>query len=464
MRATAGGAVRSRAKDRGVGGDFVLRQPNDDAVLSGSTGSFSRLAFAVLLGASLGIGLPHSRGSADVPRGAPVTNLPPATATFEAVGFKDLPGWDTDDHLAAFKAFMVSCPRIKAAGRAGNKAGAIAIPPALLAACDAAAKMAAPVTRAAARAFFEREFTPHRVVHAERQGLLTGYYEPVLEGSREPTERFATPIYKRPADLVNLVHEAQRGAKADQLTHARKTAKGTEPYSTRTEIEAGALTGQNLELMYLADPVDTFFMHIQGSGRIKLTDGTTVRVHYDGKNGHPYTSIGRYLIDQGILAADKISLGALRRWLRADPDRGRQVMQQNASFVFFRELAGAEASGPLGVLSIPLVAGRSLAVDAGVHAIGTPVYVSSSALKHASDATKKVGFHRLMVAHDVGSAIRGPERGDIYFGSGDTAGRLAGVTKHPGSFFALLPGPAAPAIETGSVNRATPARTRRATQ
>lgn len=441
-----------------------MRQPSSGAVGVTRVGTLAAVVLAVVLGAGLGAGIPASRGSADVPRGAPVTNLPPATATFEAVGFKDLPGWDKDDHLAAFKAFLVSCPRIKAAGRAGNKAGAVAIPPELLAACDAAAKLPAPVTRAAARAFFEREFTPHRVVHASPEGLLTGYYEPVLEGSRTPTEQFSTPIYKRPADLVNLVHEAQRGAKADQLTHARKTAKGTEPYSTRAEIEAGALAGQNLELMYLADPVDTFFMHIQGSGRIRLTDGTTVRVHYDGKNGHPYTSIGRYLIDQGILAADKISLGALRRWLRNDPDRGRHVMHQNASFVFFRELAGDEASGPLGVLSIPLVAGRSLAVDAGVHAIGTPVYVSSSALTHATETTKKDGFHRLMVAHDVGSAIRGPERGDIYFGSGDAAGRLAGVTKHPGNFYVLRPGPAAAAIETGTVNRATPARTRRATQ
>ena len=440
-----------------------MRQPDNGASKHCVACSIGRVVLAALIGASVGIELTGRKGSADVPRGAPVINQATPPSTFEAVAFKDLPGWEKDDHLAAFKAFVVSCPRIKAAGRAGNKAGAIAIPPALLAACDAAAKLPTPMTRAAARAFFEREFTPHRVVHAAREGLLTGYYEPVLNGSRTRTQQFATPIYKRPADLVNLVHEAQRGAKADQLTHARKTAKGNEPYSTRAEIEAGALTGKNLELMYLADPVDTFFMHIQGSGRIKLTDGTTVRVHYDGKNGHPYTSIGRYLIDQGILAADKISMGALGRWLRSDPERGRQVMQQNASFVFFRELAGDEASGPLGVLSIPLVAGRSLAVDAGVHAIGTPVYVSSTALTHATESSKKDGFHRLMVAHDVGSAIRGPERGDIYFGSGDKAGRLAGVTKHPGSFFVLLPGPAV-AVSTDTNQHTKPAGTRRATK
>ena len=371
------------------------------------------------------------------------------SASFEPVTFADLPGWDTDDHLAAFKAFRASCPRLKVAARAGNRAGAIALPPALLATCDAAAALPEPVTRAAARAFFEREFQPHRVVHAAKQGLLTGYYEPVLEGSRTKDDKFATPIYRRPADLVNLVHEAERGAKASQLTHARKTATGTEPYSTRAEIEAGALGGKNLELLYLADAVETFFMHIQGSGRIRLTDGSMVRVHYDGKNGHPYTSIGRYLIDNNILAADKITMQALGRWLRADPDRGRHVMQQNKSFVFFRELQGDEAQGPLGVLSIPLVAGRSLAVDAGTHAIGTPVYVSSPALTHASRTKSDGGFHRLMIAHDVGSAIRGPERGDIYFGSGDKAGKLAGVTKHPGRFFVLLPRGAA-AIEAST--------------
>jgi membrane-bound lytic murein transglycosylase A len=391
-----------------------------------------------------------------VPRGAPVSTATTPSARFEAVAFADLPGWDTDDHLAAFKAFRASCPRLKAAAEAGDRAGAIAIPTALLAACDAAAALPEPVTRAAARTFFERVFIPHRIVHAAKEGLLTGYYEPVLEGSRTRTDRFATPIYRRPPDLVNLVHEAERGAKADQLTHARKTATGIEPYPTRAAIEGGVLAGQGLELLYLADPVDTFFMHIQGSGRIRLTDGATVRVHYDGKNGHPYTSIGRYLIDSGQLAADRVSMAALGRWLRTDPERGRHVMHQNASFVFFRELQGEEAQGPLGVLAIPLVAGRSLAVDAGTHAIGTPIYVSAPTLTHASRTKTDGGFNRLMIAHDVGSAIRGPERGDIYFGSGEKAGRLAGITKHPGHFFVLLPR-SVKMHEAASQNRPGPA-------
>ncbi len=149
-------------------------------------------------------------------------------------------------------------------------------------------------------------------------------------------------------------------------------------------------------------------MHIQGSGRIELTDGTTVRVNYDGKNGHPYTSIGRYLIDKKLFPADQMSLQALRKWLRADRERGQKVMWQNASFMFFRELKGHDADGPLGALAVPLTPGRSLAVDTAYHTLGTPIYVSAPSLKHAGkDANKTGGFNRLMVAQDVGSAIKG---------------------------------------------------------
>jgi membrane-bound lytic murein transglycosylase A len=232
------------------------------------------------------------------------------------------------------------------------------------------------------------------------------------------------------------VAESERGALAHGLTHARKTLTGTEPYATRADIEEGALADKGLELLWLADPVDTFFMHIQGSGRIRLPDGSMVRVTYDGKNGHPYTSIGRYLIDAGLFPADRMSLDALKEWLKRDAIQGRDAMRQNKSFVFFRELEGEEAESALGVHFIPLSDGRSLAVDTAFHVIGTPIYVSAPALTHGGQPD---GFSRLMIAQDVGSAIRGPERGDIYFGSGDEAGKLAGTTKHGGTFVALLP-------------------------
>jgi peptidoglycan lytic transglycosylase A len=360
--------------------------------------------------------------------------------SYQPLTFAQIPGWEEDDHAAAFATFRKSCGRVLAAARDRTVAEKVPppapAPPALVAACDAASRQTGTVTKANAKAFFERHFTPNAVVHAGPKGLLTGYYEPLLTGSRTPQGEFQTPIYKRPPELVNLVDETQRGAIGMSLTHGRKTETGVEPFATRAAIEQGALKGKGLELMYLTDPVEVFFLQIQGSGRVKLPDGSVVRVHYDGKNGHPYSSIGRYLMDKGLLAADKISMGALKKWLKADPERGKLVMWQNASYVFFRELKGPEAKGPLGAMNAQLTPGRSLAVDPGHHALGLPIFVSGDGMKHVNKAGV---FNRLMVAQDVGSAIKGPERGDIYFGSGDAAGRLAGVTKHPGKFVVLLP-------------------------
>lgn len=381
-----------------------------------------------------------------------------AAVSFKPTAFSDLPGWQHDDHAAAFKTFLKSCDRVIAAVKAGNKAGPRPANPALLSACDSAMLLASKrVADASAKAFFEAHFTPHRVVHAANSGLMTGYYEPVIDAARTPSSAFSTPIYRRPADLVNIVDEASRGAKSEALTHGRKTVKGIEPYATRAEIEQGILKGQGLELMYLASPVDTFFMQIQGSGRLRLPDGSMVRVSYDGKNGHPYSSIGRHLIDTGAFPADKMSLAALGAWLKADPERGRRVMWHNKSYVFFRELQGEEAKGAIGVLNIPLTPGRSLAVDAGVHAIGTPIYVDAPTLGHATISGR---FSRLMIAQDVGSAIKGPERGDIFFGSGRVAGKIAGVTKHPGNFYVLQPNAGistgtASGVATGSIAKRT---------
>lgn len=353
---------------------------------------------------------------------------------FEPAAYADLPGWHDDDHAAAFQAFVRSAAPVLESARTSKRTAGPS--EGLLAACRAA--LAAPaVTSESARQFFEQRFLPHRVVHDGPEGLLTGYYEPLLEGSRVPGGPYVIPIYRRPPDLVNLVAESERGALADGLTHARQTASGIEPYTTRAEIESGALADRGLEFLWLKDPVDTFFMHIQGSGCIRLPDGSQIRITYDGKNGHPYTSIGRYLIDAGEMPAEGMSLDALKVWLKADAGRGQAAMWQNKSFVFFRELKGAEAQSPMGVLEIPLSAGRSLAVDTAFHIIGTPIYVTSQTLRHAPGQPQ--GFRRLMIAQDVGSAIRGPERGDVYFGSGDEAGRLAGVTKHAGTYFALLP-------------------------
>lgn len=359
--------------------------------------------------------------------------------TYQAATFADLPGWKTDDHLAAWKAFLASCRHISEAVRSGGRSGPAPFPPGLLEVCDLALASVSdgnPQSRAGARTFFETHFTPHVVAHDGPAGLLTGYYEPLLKGSRTPDATHTVPIYRRPPDLVNMVAESERGAKSADFTHMRRTDDGLVPHLTRAEIEQGGLAGQGLEFMYFRDPVDVFFMHVQGSGRVELKDGEKVRITYDGKNGYPYTSVGRVLIDQGEIAPENVTLKSLKAWLRADRRRGMTAMWHNKSFVFFRELEGAEAQAAMGSMHIPLQPGRSLAVDTAFHALGLPVFVSSPTL---DTVAKSGGFNRLMIAHDVGSAIKGPERGDLYYGSGDAAGRLAGSTKHPGSFFVLLP-------------------------
>ena len=393
------------------------------------------LAFAAVAGANSPATM-DGEWKAKTVKAKDSTPKPQRGSSYRPVTYSDLPGWAQDDHLAAFQTYLKSCQRVVANAR--ERAEDKTPPAALVAACEDAVRRAGEIkTRDKARAFFEERFVPSAVAAAKKPGLLTGYYEPVLKGSRTPQGPYQTPIYKRPPDLVTVIPETHRGAvKAGTLTHVRKTDNGTKPYYTRAEIEQGALKGKGLELLYFADPVDVFFMQIQGSGRVQLADGTSVRVHYDGKNGHPYSSIGRFLIEKAIVAADKMSLDALSAWLKSDLERGQKVMWHNASYVFFRELKGSEAGSPLGALNVPLTPGRSLAIDPRYHALGSPVYVSAPTMKHVPNS---VPFNRLMVGQDVGSAIKGPERGDIYFGSGDAAGKLAGVTKHEGRFFVLVP-------------------------
>ena len=276
-------------------------------------------------------------------------------------------------------------------------------------------------------------FVPALCATRGRPGLLTAYFEPIVAASRSPSAAFSVPLHRRPGDLVTLVSEADRASAGGAPTHARRVEGSLVPFPTRREIDGGALAGQGLELFYVADEVERFFLQVQGSGVIALADGERIRVGYDGKNGYPYTSVGRVLIDSGAMTADEMSLDALAAWLRADPARGREAIWRNESYVFFKEMPGAAA--PEGVMGVPLTPLRSLAVDPAYHALGLPVFVDAPTITHVTGRP----FRQLMIAQDVGSAIRGPERGDIFVGSGPDAGRIAGTTKHPGSFFVLLP-------------------------
>lgn len=324
----------------------------------------------------------------------------PAGVTLERVTFADIPGWAQDD---------------------------LSGPAALLARNHALPREINP------RRAIEQAFVPHRVASPD-PGLVTGYYEPRLRGSLTRSAEFGVPIYRRPPDLENLVDEAQRAAASSGFSHMRRVGDHLEPYFTRREIEEGALAGQNLELVWLADHVDAFFLHVQGSGLVDLHGGGTLRISYDGKNGHPYTSIGRVLLETGEMARGAITMQTLATYLHADPARARKLMWANRSFVFFKPLP-ADAAGPIGALGTTLTPGRSLAVDAAIHKLGTPVFVVADSLEVGDGRP----FRRLMIAEDVGSAIRGPQRGDIFFGSDARAAALAGTTNHQARFFVLLP-------------------------
>lgn len=355
---------------------------------------------------------------------------------YTPVSFNDIDGWARDSHASALAAFADCAAALE---RRAIRPGA-GPQVAALARLSVAAGDAACAGEAGSRAFFEGNFLPHRVVHNHDQGreggLLTGYFEPVLAGARQATERFHVALLRRPADLVNLIGDELRGASGQSLTHGCRVGEDVAPFATRSEIEQGALDGRGLEMFYLADPVDAFFLHVQGSGVIALPTGERIRVGYDGKNGHPYRSIGRYLIEAGLMALEDMTLDRLGAWLRADTERGRRTMRLNKSFIFFKELGPADATRSHGVDGIPLTAGRSLAVDASQHEIGSPVFVVSPSLGGVSGDG---GFRRLMIAQDVGSAITGPERGDIFFGCGEEAGQRAGTTNNRGNFFVLLP-------------------------
>lgn len=345
----------------------------------------------------------------------------------DRVAFDSLPGWDADDHEQAFAAFLHSCRQVEAQTDA------------LAAVCRAALRQPATTTAARARDFFESHFQPHRVLSGN--GLLTGYYEPVLRGSRVRSKEFPIPLYRRPDDLVSLNSPsmrslARRSGLSGGLTYARRAGNRLEPFMTREEIEQGGLAGKQLEFLWLADPVDAFFLHIQGSGIIALPDGERIRIGFDGKNGYDYTSVGKVLVQSGAIASNQATLDGIKDWLRANPDDGRRAMWHNKSFIFFREIPNKEATeGPIGAAGVPLVGGRSLAVDLRHYRLGLPIFVAMQ----GSPQPGERHLRRLMIAQDTGTAIKGPQRGDIFWGSGRSAGEVAGGTYNRGDFYVLLP-------------------------
>ena len=315
--------------------------------------------------------------------------------TIRRLSFTDLAAWSDADHEAAMATFLTT----RSLARSSD-----------LLRVETTDWISADLSGPARRAF-ETGFAPV-LISRGAPALFTGYYEPELNGARAPDARYSVPIYRRPHDLTDA------------------------PYATRAEIENGALAGRGLELLWLEDPVEAFFLQIQGSGRVRLTDGSVARVGFAGKNNHPYRAIGRILVERGEMTVEQASAGAIRDWLRAQPDGGAALMNENPSFVFFEErpLLSPE-EGPIGALGASVTAGRSIAVDPSFHPLGAPIWVEAEGVE---------GFGgRLMTAQDIGGAIKGPQRGDLYIGSGAEAGDFAGSLRAEGEMITLIPRAAA---------------------
>jgi membrane-bound lytic murein transglycosylase A len=358
-------------------------------------------------------------------------------AQYEPVEWSELDGWADDDHAAAFSTFLDSCTALT--GKHPTPSGIMEITAALRDVCERA-QAAIPLDDAAAGRFFEENFRPIQISKlSETDGFLTGYYEPIIDGSRVPTGEFHAPLYRRPPNLVasgwRRLGDAfpSKGVKVGRRFGRRKIV----PYYTRGEIEDGALDGWHLEICYLRSELDVQYAQIQGSARVRLEDGSTLRVNYDSYNGWPYTPVGRVLIDRGYLTRDQVSMQSIRRWMEAHPDQAKDVLRQNRSYVFFRVTGLSNEDEAVGAEGVPLVPGRSIAVDRALHTYGTPFFIDAALPMTSDKATTE--FHRLVVAQDTGSAIVGPARADIYFGAGDEAARMAGRIKNSGRFYMLLP-------------------------
>jgi membrane-bound lytic murein transglycosylase A len=292
----------------------------------------------------------------------------------------------------------------------------------------------------AARAFFLAQFQPYEVAETGSSAArFTGYYEPEVAGSTTQTDSFQTPLFGLPPDLVSFDLGGFEPSLAGKTAVGRIAGDTVVPYYDRFQIDNGALDGQQLAIAWVADPVDAFFLQIEGSGRIDLPNGDTMRVVYAGKNGRPYVPIGRVMVEQKLLPPDGVSEQSIRAWLEAHPDRARAIMERNPSYVFFKTAPELQSdAGPPGALGVSLTPGRSIAVDRKYLPLGAPVWVDTT------DPTTHAPYQRLMVAQDLGAAIQGPLHVDIFFGTGAAAAIPAGAMNAGGKVYVLLPKPAAP--------------------
>ena len=357
-----------------------------------------------------------------------------AGSQLEPVKWAELAGWSTDDHLAAFAAYQASCQAL----RKGHTEDRRPVHTALLNVCRKASGPM-PQDSQAARTFFEENFQPVRIARlGESEGLLTGYFEPIVQGSRYPSPEFHVPLYRRPRDLVVAGQKPGSYAFANKGARiGRRNGKGElVPYYDRAAIEAGALDGQKLEICWLKDPFDLLAMQIEGSGRVILEDGTPLRINYNSHNGYSFSSLSRALIEHHRIPREEMSTQRIREWMTAYPDEATRERAANRSYVFFRITGLSNDGEPVGAQGVPLTPGRSIAVDR-LHDYGTPFFIEANLTIENEKSVSP--FHRLMIAQDTGSAIVGPARADLYWGAGDEAARIANQIRNPGRFVMLVP-------------------------
>src|SRR5262252_4261848 len=437
-----------------VGGNCPIKTDRDQIVVAAT--------FAVIVGIVsqlLGLSAHAAAGLERKPQLAapPPAIFGPSTAPPEPLQLRDtalepiewsaLKGWSGDDHVAAFATFLASCRSLlRSSLRQDEKRPMYA---ALTQVCRRAL-VAGRLAEDQARLFFERNFRPLHITRlGDSAGFLTGYFEPIVDGSRVPTGIFKVPIYRRPPDLVPPLHSAGPGF-PNRGQSLRRTDSGTlVPYYDRGEILDGALDGKHLEICWIKNQSDALMIQIQGSARVRLEDGAMLRINYDGHNGYPFMPLSRILIERNIIPREEMSPDRIREWVHADPKGAEELLRQNRSFMFFRIVGLSDDRRPANLREIPrereaigaqgisLTAGRSIAVDNALHVYGTPFFIDADL--PVTDEKPGRHFDRLMIAQDTGSAIVGPARADIFWGAGDRAGQVASHVHHPGNFAMLVP-------------------------
>ena len=360
---------------------------------------------------------------------APLT--PSTRATYTPVSWSDLPGFATDRIVEAWPAFRVGCDALLAKSQTES---------AWRKPCDASIAIDA-ASEADVRAFFAAHFSPYAVAadDGNRDGLVTGYYEPSLAGSRVRTAQFKVPLHGVPDDLLVVDLASLHPELADRRVRARIEGRRVVPYWSRRDIESGAMRNARV-LAYVEDPLDAFFLQIQGSGRIVLADASVIRLGYADQNGHPYRAIANTLIARGEMTLEQASMQSIREWARANPATLADVLDTNPSYVFFREVPPAERGtlhasidGPIGSLGAPLLPRRTIAVDTRAVPLGTPVWIATT------QPSTRAPLQRLVMAQDTGGAIRGAVRADFFWGAGETAAAEAGRMRERGRLWILWP-------------------------